>query len=189
MRFGLTDVADLLATGKQPSQEDQFIAACARRDSMAALSIQSVRPDLPRALSEAQLQLLPELAAQGCGDAVKIMVELGWPIMIKGGDWGASALNHTVFRGDAVLTRFLLDHGASWTEVHGFGDNACGTLSWASCNEPVEGGNWLGCAEALVAHGMPKAERDPAGTDSVMIDGRSKRFSDEVTEFLLERRA
>lgn len=189
LRFGLTDVADLLGIGEQLRQEEQFIAACARADKAAAVSIQSMRPDLPRSLSETQLRLLPELAAQGRNDAVKTMVDLGWPIAVKGGDWDASALNHAVFRGDAELTQFLLDHGASWTEEHGFGDNACGTLGWASCNEPVEGGNWLGCAEALVAHGMPTAEPDPAGTESVIIEGRRKRFSDEVTEFLLERRA
>jgi hypothetical protein len=70
--------------------------------------------------------------------------------------------------------------------VHGHGDDAYGTLSWASSNEPVEGGDWLGRAEALVAHGMPGAQPDPSAPGSVIIDGRRKRFSDEVTEFLLE---
>jgi hypothetical protein len=185
LRFGLADVAALLGPVEQPSHEERFIAACAQADEAAARRIQSQRPELPRALSETQLRLLPELAAQGCVEAVKVMVELGWPIAVLGGDWRASALNHAVFRGDAELTRYLLEHGASWREEHGHGDNACGTLSWASYNEPVEGGDWLGCAEALVAHGMPTAQPDPEGFETVIVNGHPKRFSEEVAEFLL----
>ena len=192
LRFGLPGVADLLeqaGTARRVPTEDQFIAACAQGDEATARRIQSERPDLPGALSETQLRLLPELAAQGCGEAVQVMVRLGWPIAVRGGDWNASALNHAVFRGEAGLARFLLEHGASWQEQHGHGDNACGTLSWASCNEPVEGGDWLGCAEALVAHGMPAAQPDPAGTDSVLIGGHRKWLSDEVREYLLSESA
>src|SRR5262249_15305885 len=116
------------------------------------------------------------------------MVELGWPIATRGGDWNASALNHAVLRGDAALTRFLLEHGASWMEQHGQDDNACGTLSWASRNEPGDSGNWVGCAEALHAHGMPSAQPDPAGSGTVIIDGQRRWFSDEVTEYLLAAR-
>jgi hypothetical protein len=86
------------------------------------------------------------------------------------------------------LTRFLLEHGASWQEEHGHGDNVSGTLSWASCNEPVAGGDWADCARALLAHGMPGALPDPDDPERVLIAGRSKRFSDEVTEVLLEER-
>jgi ankyrin repeat protein len=185
LRFGLPDVAALLGRAEQPSHEERFIAACAQADEAGARRIQSRRSDLPRALSETQLRLLPELAAQGCAEAVKVMVKLGWPIAVLGGDWRASALNHAVFRGDAQLTRFLLEHGAKWTEEHGHGDNACGTLSWASYNEPVEGGDWLGCAEALVAHGMPTARPDPEGFETVIVNGHRKRFSGEVAEFLV----
>ena len=191
-RFGLPEVAELLsqASGiEQVSEEEVFIAACTQGDETRARNIQSLRPDLPAALSKTQLQLLPELAALGCGEAVKLMVMLGWPIATVGGDWNASALNHAVFRGDAVLARFLLEHGASWKEQHGHGDNACGTLSWASCNEPVDGGDWLGCAEALVAHGMPTAEPDQEESESVVINGHRKRFSDDVTAFLLGMRS
>lgn len=188
MRFGRPEVAALLGRGgdaRPVSAEEQFIAACARGDEAAALNIQSARRDLPGALAATQLRLLPELAAQGCSEPVRLMVRLGWPIATTGGDWNASALNHAVFRGDAELARFLLEHGASWTEQHGFGDNACGTLSWASCNEPVDGGDWLGCAQALVAHGMPAAQPDPQSVESVIVGGRRKWFSDEVREFLL----
>jgi hypothetical protein len=137
------------------------------------------------ALSEAQLRLLPELAAQGAGDAVRVMVALGWPIATRGGDWAASALNHAVFRGDAALTRFLLEHGAQWTEAHGFGDNAAGTLSWASCNAPIADGDWVGTAEALVAYGMPGAEPDPDGSDLLVVGGVRRRFADDVADVLL----
>lgn len=189
LRFGLPEAARLLQQaggGAQLPVEEEFIAACAAGDEAAARRIHAAHPGLVGTLSEKQLRLLPELVAQGCGNAVKLMVELGWPIAIPGGDWDASALNEAVFRGDAGLTLFLLEHGASWKEPHGYGDNACGTLSWASVNEPVEGGDWLGCAKALVAHGMPTAHPDPASASSVLINGQRCVFSDEVADFLLE---
>jgi hypothetical protein len=113
------------------------------------------------------------------------MVALGWPIATPGGDWKASALNLAVFRGDANLTEFLLTHGASWREEHGHGDDVAGTLSWASINEPVEGGDWAGCARALLAHGLPAAAPDPDDVETVVMDGRRGRFSADVTEVLL----
>ena len=145
----------------------------------------SRRPHLPAALSTAQLRLLPDMTAAGADDVVRLMVSLGWPIAVRGGDWDASALNLAVFRGDAALTRFLLEHGAKWTEQHGHGDNACGTLSWASLNEPVDGGDWVGCARALLDHGMPGATTIPDVPERVLIAGMRKQFSDEVTEELL----
>ncbi|RIX77186.1 ankyrin repeat domain-containing protein [Acidovorax cavernicola] len=189
LRFGLTEVARLLqaagdAQAPLPASE-AFIAACARGDEAAARELQARHPGLIGTLNDTQLRLLPELAAEGCGDAVKLMVTLSWPIEVRGGDWDASALNHAVFRGDAALTRFLLAHGADWQALHGFGDNACGSLSWASLNEPVAGGDWVGCAQALVAHGMPSARPDPQSADGVLIGARHSLFSDEVTDFLL----
>jgi hypothetical protein len=60
-----------------------------------------------------------------------------------------------------------------------------GTLSWASINEPVEGGDWAGCARALVAHGLPAAAPDPADVETVVMDGQRGRFSPDVAEVLL----
>jgi len=188
LRFGLTEVAALLrARIEVPdiSEEERFVAACARGDEAEARTIGALRPDLPASLSPAQLRLLPDMTASGADDAVRLMVRLGWPIAVRGGDWDASALNLAVFSGNAGLTRFLLEHGASWTEQHGYGDNASGTLGWASLNEPVEGGDWVGCARALLDHGMPGATTIPDDPERVLIAGVRKQFSDEVTEELL----
>jgi hypothetical protein len=186
--FGLADAAELLRgrIDVPPiSEEERFVAACARGDETEARMIGARRPDLPASLPEAQLRLLPDLAAEGGDAGARLMVRLGWPIAVRGGDWDASALNLAVFRGEAGLTRFLLAHGASWTERHGHGDNVCGTLSWASCNAPVEGGDWVGCARALLDHGMPHATAIEDDTEWVLIAGHRKRFSDEVSEVLL----
>jgi ankyrin repeat protein len=191
LQLGLSEVAELIRDhgGAKPiSEDEEFIAACARGDEAGAQRIRAGRPDLPGSLPQARLRLLPDLAAEGGDEGAKLMVKLGWPIAVRGGDWSASALNLAVFRGNVALTRFLLEHGASWQEQHGHDDNVCGTLSWASCNEPVEGGDWAGCARALLEHGMPGATRDPDNPERVLIAGRSKRFSDDVTDVLLEAR-
>jgi ankyrin repeat protein len=197
MRTGLTDVAERLrAAGAQDalSDEDRFVAACARADASEARRIQALHPELPNSLAAEPgdpLRLLPDSAAWGSDDAVRLMVELGWPIEARGGDWKASALNHAIFRGDAALTAFLLAHGANWREAHGYGSDALGTLSWASVNEPTDFDrpDWPACARALLAHGLPAIERDPEHTGRVLIEGRSMQFSEEVTEALLSDRS
>ena len=140
LQLGLGEVAELLREhgGATPiTEEERFIAACARGDEAEAQRIRFGRPDLPGSLQEARLRLLPDLAAEGGDEGARTVVELGWPVAVRGGDWNASALNLAVFRGNVGLTRFLLEHGARWQEEHGHGDNVCGTLSWASCNEPT----------------------------------------------------
>ena len=188
LQLGLGELAELLREGGRAepiSEEEQFIAACARGDAAEAQGIRSRRPDLPASLPESRLRMLPDLIADGGYEGAKLMVEFGWPVAVRGGDWNASALNLAVFRGNAELTGFLLEHGASWKEEHGHGDNVCGTLSWASRTEPVERGEWVGCARALLEHGMPGAKPDLEDPEWVLIDGRRKRFSDEVSDVLL----
>lgn len=192
LRYDLPEVAALLvAAGVRPPAAplERFLAACARGDTAEARQLQAAHPAWPAALPAEHLRLLPELAAQGCLESVRCMVDLGWPIAARGGDWDASALNQAVFRGDAPMARLLLAHGAQWTERHGHGDNCCGTLQWASLNTPADAGppagDWLGCAQALVAHGMPGARPDPQDPDTVLVDGQRARFSEEVADFLL----
>jgi hypothetical protein len=112
--------------------------------------------------------MLPNMAAAGCSEAVRAMVESGWPVDVRGGDWNASALNLALFRGDVEMMRFLLAHGADWRVRHGYNDNAAGTLSFTSQNNGP--GDWVECARALIESGMP-------------LPGEEYRFSPEVTEY------
>ena len=192
MQAGLTEVAEMLraaGAAEELTQDEAFVAACARADVAEARRVQVRRPDLPGSLPADRLRLLPDAVAWGSPTAAQAMVELGWPIAVRGGDWDATALNLAVFRGDEDLVAFLLAHGASWREEHGYGSDVLGTLSWVSVNEPtgVKDPDWSGCARALMAHGLPGTERDPADPDKVLIDGRSFSFSDDVAEVLTAR--
>jgi ankyrin repeat protein len=174
--LGRTDVVRLLrdAGVDEPLDEaEQFVAACARADEHSARAILSRAPDIFARLTHTQLQAMPELASTGNMAAVRTMLALGWPREVKTG-WDATALNLAVYRGDAEMAELLLANGADWRTHHGFNDNVLGTLSWASRAEDVETPsprNYVGCARALLAHGVPAP--DPA----------SYTFSDDVAAF------
>lgn len=174
LRFGLPEIAALLPAdgpGDEPADGplEELIAACARGDGDAARRLLAAHPGLTGTLDDGQRRLLPDLAGAGATGAVRLLVEAGWPIDAAGGDWRATALNHAVFRGDAALTRFLLEHGADPAVEHGFGDTVVGTLSWASLNNEEAGipGDWPGCARALLDHGVGLPD-DYAFSDEVL---------------------
>lgn len=157
---GRADVVELLrGMGVEESLSDTvtFIAACTRGDERAARAMLERAPDMLARLSARQLQTMPELAATGNFVAVRTMLELGWPREVTTG-WDATALNLAAYVGDAAMVTLLLDHGADWRARHRFGDNVMGTLSWASREEAIEAPasrDYVGCARALLAHGMP----------------------------------
>lgn len=159
--LGLTEVTErLLQAGAidDSRPDDAFLNACARADDAAVRAMLTAEPGLIGRLSPSALRMLPDLAAIGNDDAVRVMVEAGWPISVRGGDIDGSALNQAVFRGNASLTGFLLAHGASYDERHAYNDNVYGTLSFASIAETTPGGDWLACAKALIDAGSPIPE-------------------------------
>jgi len=175
--FGREDIAELLeqAGAEEPlSQAEAFVAACSRADEDTARALLRDDPELITRLEEGLLTIMPQLAAIGRIDAVRTMLALGWPREVKTA-WQATALNLAIFAGDAAMTRLLLENGADWQTRHGYGDNALGTLSFASqaddLGEPAPGDH-AGCASALLEHGVPT---EPF---------RRYRFSDEVQDVL-----
>jgi ankyrin repeat protein len=181
-RFGRGDVVALLrerGVVEDLTTEDAFVAACASGDEAAARTLQKSTPDIIARLSAAQLEVMPQLAAIGSLEAVRTMLALGWPREVKTA-WHASALNLAIFAGDSAMTRLLLDAGADWRTMHGYGDNALGTLSFASQADDVGDGaprDHAGCAAALLTHGVP--------ADSF----RTYAFSQEVSDLLEDERA
>ncbi len=162
-RAGLDRVAARLmevAGDEAPDAREAFITACARADEASARAALAAAPSLLAELPAEELRLLPDCVETRRDGAVRLMVELGWPIDARGGDWSASALNLAVFRGDASLAQFLLAHGADWRERHGYDDNVLGTLHFASAARPAHGGDWVACARVLLDHGMPAPASD-----------------------------
>jgi hypothetical protein len=157
---------------------EAFVIACACGHGDAARSMLSKDPPLVSRLSERHRRLLPELAAAGNLAGVWAMLETGWPIETHAA-WDASALNLAVFQGDATMARLLLSFGAKWDEPHGYGSNVMGTLSFASQSEDIDhahGGDYLGCAKALIEYGMP-------------IPPENFEYSPEVAEYFHSLRA
>ena len=160
---GRTDVLAILREAgveEELKLEEVFTAACARGDEEAARTVLAQVPEIFARLTPHQLHTLPDLAAAGQIAGVRTMLAVGWPRELKTG-WGATALNWAVFRGDAAMTRLVLDAGADWRTPHNFNnDNVVGTLAWASNNVPdgSDGpsvGDYTGCASALLEHGVP----------------------------------
>lgn len=185
---GLPEIMRLLGGSLDAlTEEEKFVGACARADVTEARRL--YKPGIFETLTSAQLKQLPNLAMSGRDDAVRLMVELGWPLATRGGDIDGSALNWAVFRGRAELTEYLLAHGASFREPHRYGSDVLGTLSWASINRPHNDGDWPGCAAAMIRHGLPRGQlaESPDRADSLralLIDGRTMSFSEEVADVL-----
>lgn len=159
--LGLAEVTEQLVHAgavRDDHPDDAFLSACARGDRAGVQAMLADDPDLIGKLPPTALRLLPEMAAANDVEPVRVMVEAGWPITARGGDIDGSALNWAVFRGNAALARFLLDHGARYDERHGFKDNVYGTLSFASQAQTTPGGDWLACAKALIDAGSPLPE-------------------------------
>ena len=149
-----------------------FLAACAAADGDAARAYLKAHPQAIRALDAAALRLLPDQAQRGRHAAVQLMLELGWPVAVRG-DWDASALNQAAFRGDAVLVRLLLAHGARWHEPNGFGGNALGSCLHAGTNEPLASGDYAAVLSLLMADGAPPpqpAEHLPEALQAVIAE-------------------
>ena len=149
-------VAALAALGHVAPQDprSRFLAACAAADAAAARAHLAAHPEAITALNAQALRLLPDQAQRGRFDAVKLMLQLGWPVAARG-DWHASALNQAAFRGDAAMVQLLLDHGASWSEKNGFGGDALGSCLHAGINQPEAGGDYAAVLTLLLAAGAP----------------------------------
>lgn len=160
VRAGRRDALALLQCGAPTprlSDLETFAAACAAGDAPLARAQLDQDPALLQRLPPHLLRLLPEQAQRGHHEAVALMLQLGWPVAVKG-DWDASALNQAAFRGDAAMVRLLLAHGAHWDERNGYGGNVVGSCLHAACNEPVPGGDYATVLGLLLDAGAPAPE-------------------------------
>ncbi len=188
VRQGLDEVADRLrhhGVDDDSTEVDRFLGACAKADRAEVERLRANDPGLLGRLTPADRRLLPELAAAGEQASVELMVASGWPLEVTGGDWGASALNQSIFRGDARMTDTLLAAGARWQTRHGYGGDALGTLSFASQHRPVPDGDWIGCAAALRRHGLAAGAPDPERPGWTRVGDGSQPYPEAIAAVLV----
>lgn len=167
---GDTATLDYLSTlGVTPPADlrSRFLAACAAGDEAVARELLARQPDLVATLDAAGLRLLPDHAQHGRLAAVRLMLEIGWPVDTPG-DWDASALNQAAFRGDAPMVALLLSRGAHWEERNGFGGTALGSCLHAAAHEPEPGGDYAAVLKMLLAQGATVSPDDEALPDALL---------------------
>lgn len=175
-RLGDVDtVAYLASLGHAALQAgpDAFLAACAAGDAATARQHLLAHPETLAMLDADALRLLPDQAQRGRLASVQLMLDLGWPIEVRG-DWDASALNQAAFRGDAAMVRLLLQHGARWHEPNGFGGDALGSCLHAGSNQPDPAGDYAAVLALLLADGAPPPQdvhHLPDGMQAVLAGG------------------
>lgn len=180
VRHGLADLSRLLRRhGARPdaTEVDMFLAACRNGDRAAAerqLSRDRVRLDR---LPDEDRSVIVHAADLGNLEAVRLMLDLGFPVNARGGDDGITPLHAAAGAGSAQLVRLLIARGADLEARDGrFGATP---LPWATVGSRERFGHdpnpdFVATVRALIDAG--------AVTDGAWIGGKPP--SPEVAELL-----
>jgi len=103
--FGHEDVFRLLM--ERTPEELKLALACELGDETVFHEYLAKYPDAAKSLSEADQRKLPDAAQTNNTQAVRLMLEAGWPVDARG-DAGATALHWAGFHGNAAMAREIL---------------------------------------------------------------------------------
>ena len=186
IRQGRGEMAELLSRFGAPADAtdvDQFLAACLQAGRASAERQLSHHPDILDRLSDDDRAALTRAAAMGNAAAVRLMLDLGFPLQARGED-GGSALHHAAYAGGVDAVRLLLERGADIDARDTTWDSPA--LVWAlvgSGERPRRNPNpdWLATVRTLIEAG--------ASTQGITVSpDDAKQPSHEVAEFLRGRR-
>jgi ankyrin repeat protein len=155
---GSTDVCDLLrnyGADNQGTGVELFLSACLRADRDEAQRQLAGDPGLLDQLGELEHAALVRAAKTGNGDAVALMLDLGFPIESRGDD-GRTALHAAAYAGGANTVRLLLDRCAD-IEARDTTRNST-PLGWAAIGSGYQpdddpAADWLETVRTLLEHG------------------------------------
>jgi ankyrin repeat protein len=184
IRTGQDQVAELLArhgASTALSGVDEFLAACRRADRTAATAVLAADPGLPARLTAADYQALTDAADHGHTEAVRLMLDLGFPPGTRSEtDDGATALHLAAAAGSPGTVRLLLDRGADIEARDTTWDST--PLGWAIVGSGMQLGHdqhpdWAATVTAFLDAG--------ASTDGITLSPDDpKPPSPEVTALL-----
>jgi hypothetical protein len=167
--FDHEDVFQLLM---ERTPEDLKLAlACELGDEAAFHEFLSKNPQAAAQLSEADIQKLPDAAQNNNTQAVRLMLEAGWPVDTPG-EMGATALHWAGFNGNAEMTRQILRfHPSLEQKSREYSGTALGWAIYGSGNGwHRETGDYLSTIRALRNAGaaLPPHAADLEPSDAVL---------------------
>jgi ankyrin repeat protein len=115
MRQGRPEVVELLTRSgahDQVTEIDRFLAACIHADRRQAQDLLRDHPDLLDRLSDEDRGSMIDAAEYGNIEAVRLMLELGFPMSTRAGEHSCTALHTAAVSGSAKLVGLLIGAGA-----------------------------------------------------------------------------
>jgi hypothetical protein len=167
--FGHEDIFQLLM--ERTPEELKLTLACELGDEAAFREFLSKHPDAATTLSEADKRKLPNAAQTNNTEAVRLMLEAGWPVDTAG-EMGATALHWAGFNGNSGMARQILRfHPTLELKSREYAGTA---LSWAVYGSGNgwhrETGDFVGTIRALLEAGatLPPHAEDLEPSDAVL---------------------
>jgi hypothetical protein len=167
--FGHEDVFQLLL--ERTPQDLKLSLACELGDQAVFQEFLSQHPDAAKTLSEADQRKLPNAAQTNNTEAVRLMLEAGWPVDTPG-EMGATALHWAGFHGNAEMAREILRfHPALELKSREYAGTA---LAWALFGSGNgwrrDTGDYVATIRALLEFGaiLPEHAQDLEPSDAVL---------------------
>jgi ankyrin repeat protein len=144
---------------------ERFALACTAGDEGSARAMLADDSSRLIELVEVHPELLAEAAWSNRLPAVRLLLQLGFPVDEAGGTDG-SPLNRACIRGYGDVARLLIAHGASLTQRNVYGGDPLAACIWGSLNFRAHDGDYSATAEVLLAAGAPLPDT-PSGSPAV----------------------
>jgi ankyrin repeat protein len=167
--FGHEDVFQLLM--EHTPEDLKLSLACELGDEAVFHEFLLKYPNAAQSLAETDQRKLPNAAQANNTEAVRLMLEAGWPVDVPG-EMGATALHWAGFNGNAELTREILRfHPTLELKSREY---ASSPLSWAIFGSGNswrrDTGDYVGTVQALLAAGaiVPPNSEDLEPSDAVL---------------------
>jgi hypothetical protein len=111
LRRGRQDVYDLLLKASSP--KTKFLVACTTANRRLAQSVVADHPDTVRQLDDEDLALMAKFCweTNKSIEAVRLMLDMGFPVEAREVNHGCTALHNAAWCGDPKLVRLLLERG------------------------------------------------------------------------------
>lgn len=180
--FGHEDVFQLLLV--RTPEDLKLALACELGDEAVFHEFLAKHPDAAKTLSESDMQKLPNAAQNNNTNAVRLMLQAGWPVDTPG-ELGATALHWAGFNGNAEMAREILrSHPSLELKSREYAGTA---LSWAVYGSGngwhSETGDFAGTVKALLDAGasVPPGVEEMEPSDAVLEILRSNAGTDPGT--------